>query len=1054
MKLLPCLLLAALCAAPLSAEVLEPLRGPLPAVDAALAAADGRSVWIVQLKTAPAVQRARQRQGGQKAAVSLGQPSSQPSDRNVSAVAIAAGETLGEQATVLANAGISAQPLHSYSYVFNGFAARLTGDEAARLRNLPGVRSVFPDQMRSLATNSSPGFLELFDPDKGLVSAQGLSGEDIVIGVIDSGITPESASFADTRAADSPRACQSSWGQNSLLGRWLCSYYRRKPAVQDYEPLDDWAGECVAGERFETSACNNKLIGARFYSEGSAAVTDFDEGEFLSPRDADGHGTHIAATAAGNRVSAILSGSDVAKIRGIAPRARIAAYKACWLRPGATRASCAVSDLVRAIDDAVADGVDIINYSVGNTDATVSNADDVALLNATKAGVLAVVAAGNDGPLLGTIGSPAGSPWTLTVAASSRDGERFVEAMEITAPASISGRYASLEGAFTPALSDTGSISAALAVTDDNDNTAEDGSDTGSTSDACQPLINADEIDGAIALIPRGGCDFSVKISNAQDAGALAVVIYNNLGGPVLMLGDGAGIDIPAVAIGQADGQLFTDTINDGNAVNATLANGLFLNEPDQGNLLGRFSSRGPSGGAPDILKPDVSAPGINILAAYSPDVANGVAGQRFAYLTGTSMAAPHVAGSAALLLEANPDWSPSMLRSALMTSARRDILQSDGTTDANPFDIGAGHIVPNDAFDPGLVYATSDDAYDAFACAIDDFPIDDARCSALEAAGLSGDPSDLNQPSIAISRLTLEKTVRRTLTATSDGSWNARLLLPQAFTGDVVPATLNLSAGESVDVDVTIRSLGQAQDLWYFGALEWVSDERTVYSPIAFRPVQIAAPRDLSAAGGSGDLSFDVSFGYTGSYDASLFGFKAAGITRDSVDQDPSRTFTRRTNNGVTAFTLTVPPDQLYLRMRMFDAATDGDDDLDIYLYYCPTPVSCRRVGESTGETSEEQIDIAGPAPGRYEVYVHGFDTDDVQGGPGANFEVFTWLIGTLDTPANSSISAPNFVSAGGRESLTVSWRDLQTGERYLGLVIHSTPSGPAALTLINVDN
>ncbi|MEN7343123.1 MAG: S8 family serine peptidase [Pseudomonadota bacterium] len=1004
-------------------------------------------VWIVQLREPAAMQGKRSTPSSLQITQKTFDRASIPT-RKSGAIAGRAAALKTSHKSMISQLGDGAELIHSYRFAFNGFAARMTAAQAAALSEHPDVVNVFADAEKPVATDSSPQFLGLYDADTGLVSAEGLTGDNVVIAVIDSGITPESESFADTRDADSPRACRSSWGQNSLLGKWLCRSYRRRPDVSLFEPPEGWAGTCQTGDRFEETDCNNKLIGARFYIDGALARGSIDDGEIRSARDADGHGTHIAATAAGNRVSATLNGSEVATIRGVAPRARIAAYKACWLRPGSTRATCAISDLVQAIDDAVADGADIINYSIGNTESTVANADDVALLAATKAGVLAVVAAGNDGPSLGSIGSPAGSPWALSVGAASRAGQRFIEASEVTAPSNLAGRYPTIEATFTEALSESGAVTGTLVAADDGDD-----SNGGSIRDACQSLINGSDVSGAIVLIARGGCDFSDKLAQAEAAGAIAAVIYNNLGGPVVMGGNETAT-IPAVSLGQADGELFLDEINAGTTITIQLASGLFLTETDTGDVMGVFSSRGPSGGAPDILKPDVSAPGIGILSALTPDVANGTSGQLFGYLTGTSMAAPHVAGAAALLKERHPSWSPASMRSALMTSARQDLKQQDGVTDANPFDTGAGMIVPNDALDPGLIYDTSNDEFDAFTCGVLDYPIARTRCDALSMSGLSTDPSELNQPAITSEKLPFEQSFTRRVTATRTGSWQARLLLPAGFTGDVQPATLSLSEGQSQDVTILIGAPGQPANLWYFGALEWVSEDETVYSPIAVRPVAIDAPEEVRSAGGTGEVSFDVRFGFTGNYSTRNYGLKAATVTADFVDNDPSRQFTRRTDNGVTAFTLDVPTGQLFLRLALFDDATDGDDDLDLYAFYCPTPVTCQRVGESGEPTSNERIDIPGPLAGRYEIFVHGFATDQDAGGPGSNFELSTWLIGPLDENQNLSVNAPSFVSAGGQQELTASWQNLMVGQRYLGVIFHFGPEGLAALTTVTVDN
>jgi subtilisin family serine protease len=406
------------------------------------------------------------------------------------------------------------------------------------------------------------------------------------------------------------------------------------PGTPIFEEPEEWNGICQAGERFNADDCNNKLIGARWFIDGALATGPIDEDEIRSPRDADGHGTHTATTAAGNRTSASIFGTLIGDIEGVAPKARVAVYKACWLRPGSTRASCNTSDLANAIDAAVADGVDVISYSVGSSLLRTTAPDDLALLAAAKAGVIAVVAAGNEGPRLGTIGSPAGSPAVITAAASTRDGESDQEAIEITAPPGLAGRYAAREALFTPPLEDVDPIEASVVLVDDDD-TSLDSGNTGTTSDACQSLVNADEVDGKIALIQRGGCDFHDKVRHADEAGAVAALIYNIAGDPIVMFGDSGLSDIPALMIGQADANLILAEFDDGNEVTAILEKGFLLTTRDPGNEMASFSARGPAP-IPDILKPDVTAPGVNILAGFSPDSAYSIPGENFAYLSGT----------------------------------------------------------------------------------------------------------------------------------------------------------------------------------------------------------------------------------------------------------------------------------------------------------------------------------------------------------------------------------------------------------------------------------
>jgi subtilisin family serine protease len=908
-----------------------------------------------------------------------------------------------EQGRIFGMAGPGARKIYNYKYGLNGFAARMSVADAQKLQGLPEVLNVWEDEVRPMATRHSANFLGLFDSTGGLRSEHALDGDGVVIGVIDSGISPEHPALQDSRAADRPRVCRSSWGETTILGKWLCRRYDRQPDVPAFEELEGWNGECESGDRFDETHCNNKLIGARWFVDGAEDTGPIDENDFRSPRDADGHGTHTATTAAGNRTSASIFGTLIGDVEGMAPKARIAVYKACWLRPSESRASCNTSDLARAVDAAVADGVDIISYSIGSSMREVTAPDDIALMTATKAGVLAIVAAGNDGPSLATIGSPAGSPWVLTAAASSRAGESSEEAFQVSTPPSIAGKYASREALFSPPLADRDPIEAKLVLVDDDDTSLPSGS-TGITSDGCQPLVNGDEVSGNIALMQRSGCLFTDMVKNAEDAGAIAALVYNIAGGPVVMFGESGLVDIPALMIGQADANLILAEFDADNEVTVVLEKSFLLTHTDAGDLMARFSARGP-GPAADILKPDVTAPGVNIIAGFTPDPANATPGENFAYLSGTSMSAPHIAGVAALLRQAHPEWSPAAIKSALVTSARQDIQLPDSITTANPFDFGGGHIVPNDALQPGLVYDVSNDEYDAFACGTASPAIAEARCAELAAAGFSFYARNLNQPSLSISRLASQQTVTRHVTNVNDESatFNANVSAPPGVDVTVTPPILSLGPSETASFDVSLRYVSGPLDLWRFGALTWVSDDHEVRSSIAVKPASITAPEEIISFGGSGTETFSVEFGYDGSYSPGVHGLNLPLIQSRFVDNDPTKTFTRRTDNGVTEHALIVPQNQLFLRFSLFDALTDGDDDLDLYIYYCgPDGSSCSRIGESGEPTSEEQFNLYRPAPGVYGVYVHGFETDEISGGPGANYQLLAWSIGTVDDKGN----------------------------------------------------
>jgi subtilisin family serine protease len=964
---------------------------------------------------------------------------------------------------LLVRAGAAGSKMYSYRYAMNGFAAKLTAAQVSRLARSPEVERIWPDTDQHLSTNNSAIFLGLEDQDGGLRADLDLRGENIVVGIIDSGVAPNHPSLLDTEER-TPRACRGSWATTSWLGLWLCGSYRRNPPTAlVYDPPAEFRGACEVGPGFPADACNNKVVGARSYIDGFLFTHDLDPNEFRSPKDADGHGTHVATIVAGNAVDASLLGTRVGRVSGIAPRARVAIYKACWLEPGAIRATCATSDLTRAIDDAVADGVDLINYSVGSLETDLTAPDDLAILHALDAGVLTVIAGGNDGPDLDTIGSPSSAPWALTTAASTQTGNLFDDAIEITAPSDLAGKILMREAEFTPALTRDEVIEAPLVLADDGQGAAT-GQPAGTTRDACQPLANTSEMEGNVALIERGSCEFQVKIANAENAGAVAVVVYNNSGDPIAMQGDPGSVNIPAVMIGNAEGQKLVDRLaaSDGQEtaderVTVKLTRGVFVTLHEQGNVVADFSSRGPSRSDPNFVKPDVSAPGVAILAGQTPDVANGLRGETYQYLTGTSQAAPETTGVAALLKQAHPDWSPAALKSALMTSAYQGLVREDGSA-ADAFDVGAGHIDPNVAVDPGLVYDSDYRDYGAYLCGLEEPPITSSECAALAAAGYPSTSVDLNLPSIGVATLISGDVVRRRVTNLGPpATYNAEVIAPPNVDVFLEPTSLVLNTNQTAEFTVRFVDRGTRLDVWNFGELTWFDGAHRVSSPIAIEAVTLRAPRELHLAGRSGQSTMPVAFGYTGAYSPGVHGLRKPSLDANGevphgfVDDDPTNRFSFRFDNGVSAHALTVPPDQLYLRVALFDEFTDGNDDLDLFLFYCPN-TQCTQIAQSGNFTSDEQIDIFMPDPGEYLVLVHGFETDQVAGGPGANYQLFTWSFGEADDVGNLTVGAPTSVSSGDQLDVAIDWSGLDPGMRYLGAISHSTPGGFYGLTLVDV--
>ncbi len=887
--------------------------------------------------------------------------------------------------------------IYSYVYSFNGFSAKLTGAQAAALGAQPDVLNVWEDEIYQLETDNSPGFLGL-TAEGGLW--EGFSGEDVIIGVIDTGIWPEHPSFSDQiDLVDRP-------GESGKRTR----AYGPPPA--------DWYGTCQSGELFSQDDCNNKLIGARYYKDGFTNHEINISGDYLSARDADGHGSHTASTAGGNAgVDASIFGVDRGIVSGLAYRARIAAYKACWADAG-----CAGSDLVMAIDDAVADGVDVINYSIGSS-ATTFGPDDLAFLFAADAGVYVATSAGNSGPGASTIGSPAGAPWLTSVGASTQDR-------------TFQGSASSSDGWEFFGASVTGS-SAELPLVDSED----------AGSELCIPgALDPAVVSGKIVLCLRGAIA-RVEKSHAVDlAGGAGTILYNANDNQTQNTDNHW---TPAVHINNADGLFIKAYIDSaGEDATAMINGGTFtvIAAPDMAD----FSSRGPNGGAMDIIKPDITAPGVNILAANSPTPFLGAPGQLFQSIGGTSMSSPHVAGVFALLKEAHPDWSPAAAKSALMTTAYQDVMKEDGTTPADPFDFGAGHLNPtNSADNPGLVYDAGFFEYVGFLCGNPNgISVSADFCDDLVSSGIPTDPSDLNYPSIGVADLAGAQTVARTITSVTTGTatYNVSFDAPPGIVVAVSPASLTLNYGDSASYSVTFTATGAAAlDQWAFGSLTWSYGPHSVRSPIAVKPVALAAPDEVMGTGIDGSLSFDLTFGYSGAYTAGTHGLAPADMQADTVVDDPANDINvaLSTGVGITLHNFDVPAGSAYARFSLFDDYTDGNDDLDLYVFD-PTGAF---VGSSGSGTSAEEVNVVLPDAGTYTIVVHGWQTD----GPDANYTLFNWAFGP--DSGNMTVTAPTSATVGVTESVTVDWTGLGAGTKYLGAVSHSDAAGLLGMTLIRVD-
>jgi hypothetical protein len=905
--------------------------------------------------------------------------------------------TRGHEAA-LARAG-GGNKLYNYVYSFNGFAAELSATAAAKMASLDGVLAVTADEVLTTDTATTPDFLGLSEPD-GLWAQLGGpqggkrspgAGEDVIVGIIDGGIWPEHPSVAD-RDAQGKRV---------------------------YQQIPGWNGRCVPGEDFPASSCNQKLIGARYYNAGWGGDAGIDASlpwEFNSPRDYGGHGTHTATTAAGNYgVQTTGPAAVFGTMSGMAPRARIAAYKVCWEtgEGGGTGGSCFTSDSVAAIDQAVADGVDVLNFSISGTRTSFRDPVEIAFLFAADAGVFVAASAGNSGPATSTVAHP--GPWLTTVAAGThdRDGRGSV-----TLGNEATYQGASLATAVGPApLLD--SVDAGLAGANANE------------VELCFPgTLDPAVVTDAIVICKRGVIARTDKSLAVQQAGGVGMVLYNS---PDSSLNADFHF-VPSVHVNQSDGAAIKAYAATPGATATINAAEVVTDAPAP--FTASFSSRGPLLASGDLLKPDLIAPGQDVLAGVAPP---GNASRLFDLYSGTSMSSPHVAGLGALLIDLHPDWSPAAVKSALMTTGY-DVL--DGGTPApsnNPtliFRQGAGHVAPNKAASPGLVFDAGWDDWLGFLCGTQ---LPESFCTSSGVDVL--DPSDYNSPSLAIGDLAGSQTVTRTVTNVSDAS-STYTATPSAagLSIGVSPTSFTLAPGETTQVEITVARTTAELNAYTGGQITWSDGTHTVRIPVVAKPVALAAPAEVS---GAGDLEYEVTFGYTGSFNATARGPVPADLTSGSVDQDPDQTFDPGQTEGTVKTEVSVPAGTTYARFALFDADVSAGTDLDLYVYRGPT-----LVGSSAGGTSAEEVNLTNPAAGNYTVYVHGWG---VAGGTTSPFALHTWDLGS--DPGPMTVSAPTSATLGTTGEIGLSFTGLDSATKYLGSVAYGGVSGLPGPTIVRID-
>jgi subtilisin family serine protease len=916
-----------------------------------------------------------------------------------------AAQLVDSQELVVARAGIRPSRIdYSYTTALNGFAIGLSEAEVEKIKSVDGVLMVLKDSFQQPMTDSSGDFLNL--DGNGEAWDMGVDGEDVIVGVIDSGIWPEHPSFADD-------------GSYSDLGIELDeSEFSACDFGNTAHNADDVAFEC-----------NNKLLGARQIIPIYRAFIGADADEFDSARDDDGHGTHTAGTAAGNAgVDATVLGTEIGEISGVAPRARVIAYKGLGKLGGFT------SDLAAAIDYAVLDGVDVINYSVGGGVSDELDAADIAYLFAADAGVHVATSAGNSGPGAVTIGSPANIPWLTTVGASTQP--RFFQGkVRYGTGRSLSG--ASLtEGTRRLPL-----VDAEFAG-----------------GDLCVPgTLDPSMVSGKIVLCRRGAIARAAKSLAVLEAGGAGMVLYNNNDVDNLVTDTHA---VPSVHVDQTEGLALKRYIANTRRPSARILTG-YVTRWQNAPTMAIFSSRGPNPVGTDIIKPDVTAPGVQIVAGHTPMPNGGaVQGELFQSIQGTSMSSPHVAGHMALLKQVHPDWSAAELKSAIMTTAHQKVRDNDRRTFAGPFEFGAGHIDPGrpqvrgSSFQPGLVYPAGYSDYLGFMCDVYPSAFVDAAatCAELEGAGVPTTAVNLNYPSIGVSSLpgsiTVTRTVKSVATDPVPVRFNARVEAPEGYKVKVTPASIRLAAGEEATFQVTITNVNAPIGEWRHGAITWKRGRYEVRSPISVRGAQLAVEGSVSGEGVDGSGELPIRFGYEGDYAAAGHGLEPAMVFSDTVAQDPDQVFDPSDveAGGAVQYDVDVDGAALLKIAMPPDAVASSDIDLDIFVL----DETGDLIGSSTSGGTNEVVEFVLPQDGTYSIFVHGWQTVT----PTTDYDLYVWVVSA--TPGgNLSVSgAPSSVSPGDTADLSYSWTGAAAGEWHLGAISHSNEDGLMTLTVVDVDN
>lgn len=696
----------------------------------------------------------------------------------------------GRQAALEAQMTRAARdPVHVRSrmqHALNGMVVDMTNRDLDAVRKLPGV--AFVEEYREYRLDTDHGPQRIGAPavwsGRNPAASMPYQGEGMVAGILDTGINFESPSFAAVSPAD--------------------GYRHVNPLGSGH-----YLGTCATGGP-DQGRCNDKLIGGYDFVCGAPvnACSDPQLREEPGFGDSNSHGSHVASTVAGNRRHVSYRGNR-SKISGVAPRANVIAYDVCYTNLVTGSGACPNVSAVSAVDRAVADGVvDVINYSISGGSEPWSEAVSLAFLDAVEAGIYVAASAGNSGPGPNTMGHL--EPWVSSTAAAQHGRGDYAVALQVSGPQPVPEPLA--PAILNPAADGVVHDRPIAPTTPIKSSPSFD-----TDADGCQ-AFPANAFAGAIAVIQRGGCTFTMKADNAAAAGAVAAIMVNNAPGEFNPSAPDTTIRV--FSLNQETGAVLRDFA----AAHADATGGIGyppLPLPNVADALGAFSSRGPAGDF-DLVKPDVTAPGVRILAAISGDTITGHA-NAVGLLNGTSMSSPHQAGAAVLVRQARPDWSVPEVKSALAMTADQTVLLEDEVTPAGPFAAGSGRIRVDKAINAGLV-------------------MDESKANYLAAnPAEGGDVAALNQPSLARRSCGEGCQFVRTFRNPTSTSQSFRTSV-SGVKGRVIPGTIKVAPGASVTVRVLIDSRDLPADgSWHFGKLTLTPAGVQSWRPKLRLPIAVA---------------------------------------------------------------------------------------------------------------------------------------------------------------------------------------------------------------------